>query len=60
MAAITETIQTIDMSSAVALVLNRGFWRVRRSSLEWMSDTHWAKLERLPSGRVNIKIGIAS
>ena len=58
MTAVTEVIQTTNMPAAVVLLVERGFWRVKRSSLEWMSNDKWARIERLPSGRVNVKIGI--
>ncbi|MGL4516791.1 MAG: hypothetical protein ACRCUH_08890 [Shewanella sp.] len=55
MSAITDSFMATTMDSAIATLLARGFWR---SGKDWISDRRWAKVERMPSGRILVKIGV--
>ena len=64
MAAVTETITCASIYTAENTLVNRGFSRTsgtRRIPSQWMNGAHhWATVEKMPSGKFLVRIGVST
>ena len=64
MAAVTEVITASDFLVAEHTLANRGFWRTTPKKVQpsqWMNGAnHWATIEKMPSGKAVIRIGVST
>ena len=64
MAAVTEVITASDFLVAEHTLANRGFWRTTPKKVQpsqWMNGAnYWATIEKMPSGKAVIRIGVST
>lgn len=64
MSAVTELFKCAGLTTAETTLINRGFYRTTPKSRipsQWMNGAHhWATIERLPTGKVLVKIGVST
>ena len=64
MSAVTERITAAGLDTAEATLINRGFVRTTPGKgvpNQWMNGAHhWATIEKMPSGKFLVKIGVAT
>lgn len=64
MSAVTERITAAGRDTAEATLINRGFVRTtpgKGSPDQWMNNaSHWATIEKMPSGKFLVKIGVST